>query len=137
MKTQAKPKTDRRVVALVEDDADFRKIVSRWLQPDYDTMSFGDGLPLLTSEQELVLDLIILDVKLPGMNGYSLCRRLREQRRFVGVPVLFLTGVDSDEGFLSGLDAGGASYLTKPVERADLLARVRELLERRADAPPK
>jgi DNA-binding response OmpR family regulator len=78
-------------------------------------------------------DLIIMDVKLPGMNGYSLCRRIHEQKRFAGVPVLFLTGVDSDEGFLSGLDAGGASYMTKPVDRADLLARVRELLEYRAN----
>ena len=129
MKTQTKPKTERHVVALVEDDAEFRKIVSRWLQPEYDTVSFDDGEPLLSSDQELVPDLIVMDVKLPGLNGYSLCKKIHEQPRFAGVPVLFLTGVDSDEGFLNGIDAGAASYMTKPVERKDLLARVRELVD--------
>ena len=129
MKTQTKPQTERHVVALVEDDAEFRNIVSRWLQPEYDTVSFDDGEPLLSSDQELVPDLIVMDVKLPGLNGYSLCKKIHEQPRFAGVPVLFLTGVDSDEGFLNGIDAGAASYMTKPVERKDLLARVRELVD--------
>ena len=119
----------RGVVVLIEDDAEFRSIVSRWLQPEFDTISFDDGEPFLSSDQEFVPDLIVMDVKLPGLNGYSLCRRIHEQRRFAGVPVLFLTGVDSDEGFLLGLDAGGASYMTKPVERKDLLARIRELVD--------
>ena len=133
MKTKNKQETARRCVALVEDDADFRSIVGRWLQAEYDTVSFGDGEPLLTAGAEIAPDLIIMDVKLPGLNGYSLCRRIHEQKRFAGVPVLFLTGVDSDEGFLLGLDAGAASYMAKPVERADLLARVRELIDYRTN----
>ena len=132
MKTKEKPETERRcVIALIEDDGEFRSIVSRWLQPKYDTASFDDGEPLLDSNEEFVPDLIVMDVKLPGLNGYSLCRKIHEVPRFSGVPVLFLTGVDSDEGFLNGIDAGGASYMTKPVERKDLLERVRELLEYR------
>jgi DNA-binding response OmpR family regulator len=129
MRTQPKPKTERRVVALVEDDAEFRNIVSRWLQPEYDTVGFADGEPLLSSDRELVPDLIVMDVKLRGLNGYSLCKKIHEQPRFAGVPVLFLTGVDSDEGFLNGIEAGAASYMAKPVERNDLLARVRELVD--------
>ena len=107
--TMGKPATTRRgVVALIEDDTEFRSIVSRWLQPEFDTISFDDGEPFLSSDEEFAPDLIVMDVKLPGLNGYSVCRRIHEQRRFAGVPVLFLTGVDSDEGFLLGLDAGGA-----------------------------
>ncbi len=133
MKTETKPQTDRHCVMIVEDDAEFRSIVWHWLLPDYDTVTFGDGIELLASEQERVPSLIIMDVQLPGPNGFLLCQRVHEQARFANVPVLFLTGVDSDEGFLMGMDAGGASYLTKPVERADLLARVRELVDVQAD----
>lgn len=133
MKTGEKPARARRCVALIEDDAEFRSIVSRWLEPEYDTLGFEDGEPLLSTDGGVVPDLIIMDVKLPGLNGYSLCRRLHERPRLAGVPILFLTGVASDEGFLLGLDAGGASYMTKPAERRDLLAKVRELLDGRTN----
>ncbi len=126
---ETKPVEPRRCVALVEDDDEFRAIVARWLQAEFDTMSFPDGASLLAAaDDEVTPDLIITDVKMPGINGYALCQEAHAHPRFAGVPVLFVTGVDSDEGFLLGLDAGGASYMTKPVERTALLARVRELV---------
>ncbi len=120
-------------IALVEDEGDYRAILRRWLAPQYDTMSFLDAEDLLESEHDAVApDLIISDVVMPGLNGFRLCETLRGDPRFASVPVLLLTGLQSDDGFLMGLEVGADGYLTKPVERARLLAKVRELLDARA-----
>lgn len=116
-------------VAVIDDDADFRAIVRRWLAPRYRTAGFAAAEQLLASDD--IPDLVLLDVKMPGLNGFRLCERLRSDPRFAGVAVLFLTGVDCDEGFLLGAEAGADGYLTKPVERLALLEKVAALLERR------
>lgn len=126
MKTETR--VDRALVAVVDDEADFRGLVSRWLKQDYEVIGMSDGEDLLTWDWAEPPSLVILDVKMPGVNGFTLCQRLRADPRFAKVPVLFLTGVDSDEGFLLGLDAGASSYMTKPVERKALLQRIREIL---------
>ena len=124
--------TDRPRVAIVEDDGEFRSIVRSWLVPSYDTLSFLDGEDLLESDLEAFpLDLIISDVKMPGINGFNLCKMLREDPRWSRVPVLFLTGLDSDESFLMGVDSGGSAYMAKPVERLQLLNKIEELLDRK------
>ena len=118
-------------IAVVEDDADYRAIVQSWLRPRYDTMGFDSADEVLDVDPEdFAPDLLITDVKMPGMNGYRLCELLRKHPRFDRLPILFLTGVDSDEGFLLGQEAGASAYLTKPVERARLLERVATLLEK-------
>lgn len=124
---------ERARIVVIDDEPDFRKVVVRWLSDRYDTLSFESAEDLLESEEESVEpDLIITDVKMPGLNGFRLCERLRGHPRYAHVPILFLTGVDSDEGFLLGQEAGGSAYLTKPVERDLLLQRVEELLTTRA-----
>lgn len=123
-------KTNRRRIVLVEDDPDYREILRGWLQPRYDTMSFESADELLeTDPDEFATDLLITDVKMPGLNGYRLCEILRKNPRFDRLPVLFLTGVGSDEGFLLGYEAGASAYLTKPVERATLLEKIATLLD--------
>lgn len=124
-------------IALVEDEGDFRAVLRRWLAPRYDTMSFLDAEDLLETEPDAVVpDLIISDVKMPGINGFRLCETLRGDPRYARVPVLLLTGLDSDEGFLMGLEAGADGYLTKPVERERLLEKIHELLELKAARAP-
>lgn len=119
----------RACIALVEDEGDFRAVLRRWLTPRYDTMSFLDAEDLLESEPGTVEpDLIISDVVMPGLNGFKLCETLRGDPRFASVPILLLTGLDSDEGFLRGVESGADAYLTKPVERELLLAKIAELL---------
>lgn len=133
-----KKKTPSRArIALVEDEGDFRAILRRWLTPHYDTMSFLDAEDLLESgPDDVVPDLIVSDVVMPGINGFTLCQTLRGDPRFAAVPVLLLTGLDSDEGFLRGMEAGADAYLTKPVDRAELLKKIGELLAQRAAAAP-
>jgi DNA-binding response OmpR family regulator len=121
---------DRARIAIVDDEGDFRAILRAWLAPRYDTLSFLDAEDLLESGAEsLPLDLIISDVRMPGMNGFKLAETLRGDPRWARVPILFLTGLDSDEGFVMGWEAGGAAYLAKPVERKDLLDKIESLLQ--------
>lgn len=121
---------DRPRIAIVDDDPDFRALVQGWLRPRYDTISFDSAEAWLDGDEEaLAPDLMITDVKMPGVNGFKLCETVRAHPSYAGLPILFLTGVDSDEGFLLGQEAGASAYLTKPVERAVLLDKIEDLLE--------
>lgn len=119
----------RRRVALIDDDADFRRIVRSWLAARYEVASYEDAEALLAA-QGPPPDLVVSDVKMPGLNGFKFCERVRADPRLSRVPFLFLTAVDCDEGFLLGFEAGADAYLAKPVERWRLLEKVAELLER-------
>lgn len=117
------------LIVIVDDEPDFLTIAETWLAPKYELVSFCDGSDLLSHLDTLEPDLLILDVRLPGLDGFKLCRRIRADRRFQGLPILFLTASHSDLDFFRNLEVGGTSYLTKPVSRKELLARVKEMLE--------
>jgi DNA-binding response OmpR family regulator len=119
----------RRRVALIDDEADFRRLVRRWLSGRYEVETYESAEALLAAPGPAP-DLVISDVKMPGLNGFKLCEMVRADPRLSRVPFLFLTGVDCDEGFLLGFEAGADAYLAKPVERRRLLERAAELLER-------
>jgi pilus assembly protein CpaE len=91
-----------------------------------------DGLRLA---EELQPDLIFLDVKMPGMDGFEVCRRLRDNPKTARVPIIMLTGQSSMEEKVKGLECGADDYLTKPFQRVELEARVKVLLRRAADRP--
>ncbi|MGD8625003.1 MAG: response regulator transcription factor [Anaerolineae bacterium] len=78
-------------------------------------------------------DLVILDIKMPGMNGYEACRQIRT---FSQVPIIMLTALAEDADKVKGLDIGADDYVVKPFGADELLARVRALLRRAADSPP-
>lgn len=118
---------ERLRVVVVDDDKDFQFIIRGWLSPDHDTISLGSGEGLLEELADLSPDLLILDVLMPGPSGYKLCERIRSDARFERLPVLFLTGCGSDEDFMRHMEAGGTAFLTKPVTRKQLLAKVKEL----------
>ena len=75
-------------------------------------------------------DLILLDVMMPGLDGFETCRRLRAQEESTDVPIIFLTARDDPQATKQGFEAGGDDYVTKPFNKEELLARVRTLLER-------
>jgi DNA-binding response OmpR family regulator len=121
---------ERPKILMVDDDGDFQKILRDWLSPKYDTISLADGAEFLDEAELANPDLVILDVSLPGLDGFGLCKSLRERGRFNCVPVLFLTGFDTNEDFLRSLEAGGSAFLTKPIKRAALLTEIWRLLGR-------
>lgn len=120
-------------ILLVEDDKKVASFIRKGLEEEgYAVDVAADGEAGLFMGLDLLHDLIILDVMLPKKPGFQVLRELRQAK--VATPVLMLTARDTVEDKVQGLDAGADDYLTKPFVFAELLARVRALLRRRAEA---
>jgi DNA-binding response OmpR family regulator len=120
-------------VLIIDDDLKIVTALRRGLEAEGFAVEVArDGLDGLWLATESAPDAIVLDVMLPRMNGYVLCRTLRE--REVWTPILMLTAKDGDEDETEGLDLGADDYLVKPFAFAVLVARLRALLRR--SAPP-
>jgi DNA-binding response OmpR family regulator len=118
------------MVLLAEDDPAIADPLSRALQREgYEVRVVGDGPAALVATGEHRVDLLVLDLGLPGMDGLEVCRRLRASG--TEVPVLMLTARTDEVDFVVGLDAGADDYVAKPFRLAELLARIRALLRRR------
>src|ERR671916_1642614 len=118
-------------VLLAEDDIGIAQPLSRALQREgHEVVVVGDGHTALTRADHDEVDLLVLDLGLPGMDGLDVCRRLRRVR--ARPPVLMLTARTDEVDFVVGLDAGADDYVAKPFRLAELLARVRALLRRQA-----
>lgn len=121
-------------VLLAEDDASISEPLARALRREgYEVEVREDGPGALRAGQNGDVDLVVLDLGLPGMDGLEVCRRLRGDG--LGLPVLVLTARADEVDTVVGLDAGADDYVTKPFRLAELLARVRALL-RRGTAEP-
>ncbi|MBC3193795.1 response regulator transcription factor [Pseudonocardia sp. C8] len=117
-------------VVLAEDDAAIAEPLSRALQREgYDVEVVADGVGALERVTADPVDLLVLDLGLPGMDGLEVCRRVRATQ--ADLPVLMLTARTDEVDFVVGLDAGADDYVSKPFRLAELLARVRALLRRR------
>ncbi len=115
---------------LAEDDTQLGKTLMKGLrQESYAVDIVADGENAIYQAMINEYDVIVLDVMMPRRDGFSVCRELR--RNGTRTPVLMLTARDTVADKITGLDAGGDDYLTKPFEFAELLARLRALLRRR------
>ena len=120
-------------ILIVEDESQAAAILAMGLREQgYQPEIAGDGERALTLVQNNAYDLVILDVILPGRNGFSVCRELRHAG--YDMPILMLTARDAVHDRVTGIDQGADDYIVKPFEYRELLARVRALL-RRSDAP--
>jgi signal transduction histidine kinase len=120
-------------VLIADDDAGSRKIAAALLSP------LGHHLRLATTGEEALAvvdeqqpDLVLLDVMMPGMDGFEVCQRLRERLRGDYVPIVLVTALDGQQDILRGLEVGADDFLRKPVHGAELRARVSNLLKVRA-----
>jgi DNA-binding response OmpR family regulator len=122
-------------VLIAEDDLGVQRFVVKGLQEQaYAVDAVANGVEALEQAEINSYDLVILDVMLPGLSGFEVCRRLREAGQ--KIPVLMLTARDAVEDRVAGLDHGADDYLTKPFEFRELLARMRALLRRPAGLQP-
>jgi DNA-binding response OmpR family regulator len=120
---------------VVEDEQRLATSLKRGLEADGFAVDIAlDGTDGLWMASENSYDAVVLDIMLPGMNGYQACAKLREQGNWT--PVLMLTAMDSDLDETEGLDIGADDYLTKPFSHQVLVARLRALLRRGASARP-
>jgi CheY-like chemotaxis protein len=115
-------------ILMVDDEADYATIIRSWLSQDYVFHSALSGEEFASKLLTVVPDLVIMDVYLPGADGYELTRRLHALPRLESVPVLFLTGSKRVEDYHRGMVAGGNAYLMKPVSRPQLLSEIERLL---------
>ena len=121
-------------ILVVEDDAAIRQLLVDVLVDDgYDVRAVADGDRALAATEELRPDLVLLDGELPGVDGWSVARRLRQ---ISDLPIVFVTGSDSRDRVRAAFDAGGDDYVIKPFDPEELSSRVKAVLRRSGHAVP-
>lgn len=120
-----------RAVLIVEDDPEMGQVLVRGIAAlDYSPTLVGDGVQALIQASHRQFSAAVIDVMLPGMSGFEVCRRMRESGNTV--PVLLLTARDGIDDRVFGLDSGADDYLTKPFSFDELAARLRAMMRRDA-----
>lgn len=121
------------LIAVVEDEPDISEVVSLYLKrADFQVTSFADGLSALEAFNRQLPDLVILDVMLPGLDGFKLTRSLRDHSN---VPIILLTSRREESDRIAGLELGADDYVIKPFSPQELVSRVRAILRRARSEP--
>jgi len=127
---------DERIL-VVEDEATIADLIAEGLRRHgYLVERARDGDTALDMAETLVPDLIVLDLMLPGMDGWEICRRIRQYRKTRDVPILMLTARRDERDVVAGLELGADDYMKKPFSMNELMARVKALLRRTARKAP-
>ena len=117
-------------ILIIDDEPDLVKTLQITLQQEnYECLTAHDGKQGLRRAYEWKPDLIVLDVMLPGMDGYQVCRALKLNARLKQVPIIMLTVKASTENRIMGEASGAAHYITKPFSEEKLIAKIEELLD--------
>jgi len=117
-------------ILVVDDSAVSSMVVSMMLKKnsEYCTVRAWDGLECIKKAKEVKPDLILLDIQMPGMNGIEVCNILKKNQRTCDIPVIFVTASTDDETLREAFGAGGTDYVRKPVNKIELLARIKSVL---------
>lgn len=117
-------------IATVDDESSTHKILKFILgKKGYKVSEYTDGEAALEDFKNDPPDLILLDVNMPGKDGFTICEELKTWKKTRDVPVIFLTAENKQDCILKGFKAGGVDYITKPYDKAELVARVETHLE--------
>jgi putative two-component system response regulator len=120
------------LILIIEDDVTQRGLLSRVLEREgYDTLGVGHGEMGLRAISEYAPQMVLLDLSLPGMDGFEICRRLRNDPLTATLPVIVITAHTSMDDMVMALDAGADDFLAKPVQQTELLARIRSAMRLR------
>jgi two-component system OmpR family response regulator len=120
-------------ILVVDDDRDIRTLLSEYLEKNgYKASAVGEGKAMRRLLEHTHVDLIVLDLMLPGEDGLSLCRELRKDSQ---VPIIMLTALGDDVERIVGMEMGADDYIAKPFNPRELLVRIKAVLRRTAHAP--
>ena len=123
-----------RKVVVVEDDINIAELLRLYLEKDgFAVTVTHDGVEGLRAAEEQKPDLVMLDIMLPGMDGWQVCKRLRQTSK---VPIIMLTAKGETEDKVQGLEMGADDYIVKPFEVKELLARIHAVLRRAGEEAP-
>ncbi len=117
-------------VFVVDDSPVTTKVISRMLKKnsDYYSVKILDGPECIKKAKEVKPDLILLDIQMPGMNGIEVCKVLRKDEQTYDIPVIFVTASTDNETLKEAFESGGTDYVRKPVNKIELLARIKSVL---------
>ncbi|MET0238255.1 MAG: response regulator, partial [Sphingobium sp.] len=121
--------TERAVILIVDDEISNIEIMNATLEESYEICFATSGEQALETARSILPDLILLDVLMPGLNGFDVCRALKQDKLLADVPVIFTTGLGDTEDEVRGLSLGAIDYVTKPIQPVILRARVNNHIE--------
>ena len=117
-------------ILISEDERDIRELIAFTLRfAGYEVILTQDGQEAYDKILELSPDLILLDIRMPRMTGYEVCRRIKANEKTKSIPVVFLSAKGQDAEIQEGLDAGATEYLLKPFAPSELLEQVKQILK--------
>ena len=122
---------EKNTILVVEDSCDVRNYIIGALEPDYNIVEAVDGQNGIDTAREIIPDLIISDIMMPEVDGYELCRQLKNDVATSHVPIILLTAKASEDAVIQGLETGADDYITKPFNTKILHARIKNLIDLR------
>lgn len=115
-------------IYIADDEDNIRELIRNFLQNDgYEVEDFPNGDLLLAQFMKKPCDLVVLDIMMPGTDGLTICRKLRE---VTNIPIIMLTAKDSELDYINGINTGSDDYITKPFRPTMLMMKIRALLRR-------
>ncbi|MFW6134473.1 MAG: response regulator transcription factor [Elusimicrobiota bacterium] len=122
---------DKKTILLVDDDKKVVKAISTILsEHNYSIVPAYDGLEALEKAKKINPDIILLDIIMPELKGWEVCKKIRENKNTSKIPVIMLTGQNSSENEIHGLQCGADDYIIKPYDSRILIARIKTILRR-------
>lgn len=122
-----------RLVYVVDDEQNIRDLIKSYLQKEnFEVKAFADGESALECFKQTAPDMLIIDIMMPGMDGYSLCREIRKSSE---VPIIMVSARDDEIDRILGLELGSDDYISKPFSPRELVARVKTIFRRIKDEP--
>jgi len=122
----------KKKIMVVEDEPAYQNILKYYLEKNnFTVIQAWDGEEAVLKIKKYKPDLIILDVNLPKLNGYEVCKKIRKNKDFKEVPIFFLTVRRKDIEKITGLEVGGDVYLDKPFKPSEIVLRIKNILEKK------
>lgn len=123
-------------ILIAEDERDIRDLIAFTLQyAGYEVITTANGEEAIAAAKNEIPDLVMLDVRMPRMTGYEVCRVLKSNKKTQHIPIVFLSAKGQETEVKNGLEAGATDYILKPFSPQQLATRVEELLTRPSSAP--